>query len=343
MKRIYLSAALVALSTASAFAQAVPSSLYASDVPNDFHFSLEAMAIGKSQTNTPIAFDSVDSAFVGTRDILKSSHAGGLRFTFGKEIDGVWGIELHGMGSTGFGSTGLYIDDNELLDAAYDTGGTAGNLFFSSSNSAYAVRVTESGSLGSLGANATYRLDENFNLTFGPRVLRYQSGLRTMFYDEDDDLAGTDDGIDIVDINSTNTLVGTQIGVAGMLPLNDMVKLGGSAAVGLYANYATLNRSYSDNGYGSSPFNTGSVSSNTTAVGFAQTVEISPKVDVALNDNLALTLGGTLLWVNGLDEPGTHYAGMGVDDGTGNLAADTPRFGSSALFAGVTAGLKGTF
>jgi len=349
MKKLLVTAALLSSTSLPVLAQdlnpqPLPPMMYASDVPSDFYFSLEAVAMGRSGTDTELYFDATSTSNVSTRDLAASlGWGGGMKFSVGGNIDGAWGFDLSGLGVGSFTASALLEHSNDDINAIYSDTVTAGNLDFSNSEDAHAIRLSESSELASIEASATYDMG-GFKLFFGPRLLRYQASLGTIIYDELGDLQGTDNGIDTVNISSTNTLVGAQIGVSGMYALNDTFSVGGKAALGLYANYSTLNRSYNDGGSGNSPFTAGgAVSSTSSATGFAQSIEISPRINVALTDNLDLTLGTTWLWLNGVDEPGTHYTGIGAAGGGGGLAADSPTFANGVNFGGVTAGLHGQF
>jgi hypothetical protein len=128
-----------------------------------------------------------------------------------------------------------------------------------------------------------------------------------------------------------------------MFPVFDTVSFGGRAAAGVYVNYSALSRTSTTDEPGLSPFGADSVTSNSSATGFATSVELSPKVALSVTDDLEVSLGGTFLWLNGVDEPGSHYQGIGEDDTSGELAADTPRFNNGVYFGGLTVGVQGRF
>ena len=227
------------------------------------------------------------------------------------------------------------------MDAVYDDDVTPGNLHFSNSDTAYAMTMTENSSVGGLEASATYDMGA-VRFLVGPRWIRYQSSLGTVVYDDENSFIGLGDDIDRVHISSTNDLFGVQAGIEGMFPVTDMISIGGRATVGIYANHATLDRHYSADDT-SSPFNTQSVSGSSSETGFAQSFEISPRVELAVSDNSSISIGGIFLMLNGVDEPGTHYAQIGADDTTGNLAADSPVLNNGVHFAGLTLGVHGHF
>ena len=65
--------------------------------------------------------------------------------------------------------------------------------------------------------------------------------------------------------------------------------------------------------------------------GSAQAIEINPKLMVHLRGDSYLTLGGTLLWLNGVSEAGAHYRTV-TTAGDRNI-----RDNGSVLFYGGTA------
>lgn len=68
---------------------------------------------------------------------------------------------------------------------------------------------------------------------------------------------------------------------------------------------------------------------------------------MAVTDNLDISLGAMLLFLNGVDEPGSHYAGIGEDDGSGppptGLASDAPSLTNGVHFTSLTLGLHDRF
>ena len=349
MRRLLLSTAALAFGASVAQAAdlityappVVDNTAYAAETPSDFYFSAEALALWRSSTDTELWEDEGTLSLTSTRDIEGLGMGFGAKFTAGGPITDAFGWQVSGFWAGSFSSSGTSISPTEELNAIYTGNVTPGNHFFDNSQDAYALTFTESSSVGGLEASATYEMD-GFRLLVGPRWIRYQSSLGTVVYDEEDDFLGADNGIDRVDITSTNNLIGVQAGIEGMYPLAGAISIGGRAAVGLYVNNATLERTFTaDNG--NTPFNTDTVSSTTSTSGFAQSVELSPKVVMAVTENLDISLGGTLLYLNGVDEPGTHLAGIGEDDGTGELAADTPSLTNGVHFAGLTLGVQGRF
>jgi hypothetical protein len=337
------SATTLPASAASLIVQPVPPVMYASELPSDLYFSFEAIAMGRSGTNTVLGQDNSTGPFLNfsTRDLAAIGFGGGAKFIVGGKLQDGWGFEMGGLVAGGFSSSGQRISVGGQLFGAYSTAVTNANLVFNNAENAYAVTFTESSSLASFEASATYGTD-GFGVFFGPKLISYKSSLGTAYFDDLNDFAGTDDQVDRINISSSNTLIGAQLGVVGMYDINEMFSVGGRAAVGLYANNAVLDRTYRA-GVNQFPFTTASQSSSASSTAFAQSVEISPKVDIALTSSLDFTLGATWLYLNGVDEPGKHYVGMGVNNGANTLAADAPTFSNGVNFAGVSAGLHGKF
>lgn len=306
-----------------------------------FYFTLEGLMLARTGGDAALYHDDDDNEREDSiRDLLGPDLGYGGRFVFGGQGDAGWGFEVGGLYAGGFGGHHVDVDSGNDYDAAYEDD-FLGDLEFSHSDNFEGLELTERSSLLGLEASATYDLGDS-RLFIGPRWMRYQSQLETVIYDDVNDYLGTDDEIDTVDIASLNDLIGLQVGIDGMIDVTDRVRLGGRAAVGVYANMATLDRFYEGTG-GGSPFVADTQESSSSATGFAHSVEVSPRIEFAASENLSLSLGGTLLWLNGVDNPGDHYAGMGDDNGLGTLAADSPGFAGSVLFTGITAGLHGRF
>jgi hypothetical protein len=317
----------------------VPASSSTVDLPSQYFFSLEALAIGRTGTDAVLYHDDDNNqAEYSIDDLVDDSTGYGLRVGLGGSIDDEWGFALSALYVGGFGSSGLNVDAGNDLDAVFDDD-FLGDFDFSYADNFQGIEIDEGGYLAGLEANLAYDWG-GAQLFFGPRWLRYNSSLDVSFYDDVNDYEGTDNEIDQVSISSTNDLFGGQIGIAGMVDIADGIKLGGRAAVGLYYNSASLDRDFSSD---ASPFLTDSVEDTSTSGGFAQSIELSPAVEFAASENLSITLGANLIWFNGVDEPGDHLAGIGADDGSGDLAGDEPGFDRSVLFTGLSAGLKGTF
>lgn len=305
------------------------------------YFSFEGMSLERVGGDALIYHDDDDNRREYTiRDLLGADLTYGGRFTLGGTSDANWGVELGGIFADGFGGYHVDVDDGNDYDAAYEND-VDGELAFSSSDSFEGIELFEYASLTGLEASATYAFGDA-RVFVGPRWIRYQSQLITRVYDDTNDYEGNDDETDIVDISSLNDLLGVHFGVDGMYDLNDSIRIGGRASLGVYANGATLSR-YIEVGDGRTPFVSDVQEAVSSASGFAHSVELSPRIEFAASENLTLSLGGTLLWLNGVDNPGDHYSRMGADNGLGTLADDTPNLSGDVKFSGLTVGLHGQF
>jgi hypothetical protein len=349
MKKLVLSVAVLALGATGAQAAdliidspVIDSTTYAVETPSEFYFSVEALALWRSSTDTELFLNDATVLLTTTRDLAGLGMGYGMRFSAGGPIADQFGWQVAGFWAGNFSSTGASLDPSEDIQAIYAGTATPGNLGFPNSEDSYAMTFTESSSIGGLEASATFELGNDLRFFVGPRWLRYQASLVTAAFDDSTDFAGLDDDIDRVDISSTNDLFGVQLGVEGMVPLFDAVSIGGRAAVGLYANNATLDRTFSADD-GETPFILNPESNTSSVVGFAQSLELSPKVAFAVTDGLDISLGATLLYLNGVDEPGTHLTGIGAVGVGGAMAADTPTLTNGVHFAGLTLGLNGRF
>lgn len=334
----------VAVGTTSAEDLVLPDAMYASELPSQFYFEAEAVALWRSGGDTELWGDNSTFDLVSTRDLGELSAGTGLRVTGGGAISGQLGWQVGGFwaGTFSAASTTVYPSSGRIR-AWYDPLITPGNLAFSNSNDANAFSVEESSSIGGLEASATWDLD-GVRLSAGPRWIHYEAALGTVAYDNMDSYNGIASNIDRMDIASVNDLLGLQVGLEGMWPVFERVSVGGRASLGIYANNATLDRTYAADD-GSSPFTSSTVSDTSTATAWAASLELAPEVRLALTEAIDLSFGATLLYLTGVDEPGTHFAAMGGDDGIGGigLAEDGPSLTEGISFSGFRAGLHGHF
>ena len=131
----------------------------------------------------------------------------------------------------------------------------------------------------------------------------------------------------------TNRLVGTQFGVMRRKFLSRDMLLTGRLAVGLFANFVDRGNETSVTGGQVQRFS----NIEDSETGFAQMVEFSPTLHVRLEEKVFLSLGGTMMWLNGVKR-----AGEGLSSGlTTNRAVDDES--TSYLYYGGKATLKWTF
>jgi len=335
--------ATVALLGSTSLVHAQSATLVSGMGVTDVQFTMEALYMSRSALpNTLLGHDFGGGGTDVTTDGISSalSAAPGARFGLSGDVMGSWGFDAGAFFSGSFGRTGSFEDPGEDLYSQYTPVQTPGNLFFDNSDQAEFVRSTENSFVGGGELNTTYDLG-GLKLLFGPRSIYYSSSLSTYVADDTGALHGGT-GNDWVDISSNNLLLGGQLGIEGMFQANETFSFGGRATVGLYANVASLDRSYRADDAGS-PFSIQSVTATSHATGLAESIELSPKVAIAIAPKLDLTFGATLLMLNGVDEPGQHYAGIGAPGGGGGLAGDPPAFHNGVNFAGLTVGVQGHF
>ena len=168
----------------------------------------------------------------------------------------------------------------------------------------------------------------NFTPFIGARYLRYSEKLKSIAYDDADDFNGTDNDIDRVNIKTYNNLVGLQVGLAGFHPITEYISIGGKASGGLFVNIAHRKRSFSRDDSATDRF-----SDSLKKTAFAQVLEVNPQIRYLFSDNVYATLGGFLMWINGISAAGSHYA-TATDFQDNRIRAN-----KSALFYGGSAGL----
>lgn len=337
-------AAILLSSTGLARAQdAMPAGTSLSNI----QFTMEALYMSRSAApnmfllhddnlGTDVYTDGVSTPF---------SMAPGGRFGMGADVYGPWGVEGNAMFTGTFSRNGSYFDQStDNLQLAYTGDVTSGYYDYDNSEDAQVLLFNEQSMLGSGEINATYDLG-NFKLLFGPRSIYYQSQFSSRVADDIPSYNMTSTGNDYIDITSANLLVGGQIGLEGMYRANDIFSFGGRVTAGLYANFAKLDRNYRADDAFSSPYSGGlnPAHQTGTAIGLAESLELSPKVAVAITPTLDLTFGATAIMLNGVDEARNHWATMGVQDGNGAIASEAPAFHDGVNFGGVTFGIKGHF
>lgn len=345
MRNSVIIASLLASSTlvAPAMAQDLAPDISASNIT----FTMEALYMSRSAaTNMFLLHDDNLGTDVYSDGVATPfSMAPGGRFGMSADISGPWGVETDALFSGMFTRSGSYFDQSsDNLQLAYTGDVTTGYYDYDNSEDAQVLLFNEQSFLGSGEVNATYDLG-GMKLLFGPRSIYYSSTFSSRVADDLSAYNLTSTGNDYIDITSANLLVGGQIGIEGMFKANDTFSFGGRATAGLYANFATLDRNYRADDAFSSPYSGALNPAHQigTAMGLAESLELSPKVAVAITPKLDLTFGATAILLNGVDEARNHWATMGVQDGNGAIASEAPAFHDGVNFGGVSIGLKGHF
>ncbi len=179
-----------------------------------------------------------------------------------------------------------------------------------------------------------------FNVVFDDPVShKLMSGLKTFagarFINVGNDFSGSassafsdsfDGSVDTLASSVTNRLVGAQFGVSGRKRLGKNVIVSGRLALGAFANFIDSDSNFSTTGATASSFN-----NNGSDSGFAQMVEFSPTMHVRLQEQMYLSFGGTVMWLNGISQV-TQDASSALRNGDAGIQAD-----DSYLFYGAKA------
>lgn len=301
--------------TASTIMSFNPASPAMADSQNAISLSIEALLLsrtlpagtaftGPDRPGRPfVPFDAND---------LKNRMTGGGRFTADISTSyGMFQVSLIGSGKLlskgqirdqGFGGpadTNATYDDDLHLNPGSDVGST-GN---SDQLAVLDIRTRSQ----FVGAEVNWQTGHffkvgNFTPFIGARFMQFNENLRSLAFDEPDDFFGTDNDIDRVGIKTINNLIGVQIGLAGFHPLTPNIFIGGKFSGGLFLNRAKRKRSFSRDNSATDTFND-SLSKST----FAQIIEANPQVRYKFSDKAYLTVGGFVMWINGISAAGSHY------------------------------------
>ena len=192
----------------------------------------------------------------------------------------------------------------------------------------------EATSLGGVEFNVLFKDKINFA---GASSLEAFAGARFLnFGDSYSTALSSSDGTDSFKSGSfsvTNRLVGTQFGASGRKFLSEDMLLTGRLAFGLFANFVDQGNETSVTETQVQRFS--NIEDSDT--GFAQMVEFSPTLHVRLKEKVFLSLGGTMMWLNGV----RRLDGAASNGLTTTGAADDET--SSYLYYGGKATLKWTF
>ena len=167
------------------------------------------------------------------------------------------------------------------------------------------------------------------DFVFGVRFIHYGEELRLVAFDSAVQLAGNIG--DRIAISVDNDMLGLQAGFQGMWNIWSFVAIGGNVKGGLAANFVDRSRSFSaDNGDLVIP----DFTDNLDGTGFAQFVEVNPRIDIVLGQSETLTIAGTALWINETSRALSHFE-TATDVTDANLRDD-----DDELFYGASIGAK---
>lgn len=168
------------------------------------------------------------------------------------------------------------------------------------------------------------------DLLIGVRYIHYGEELKSTVFDEPGDLTGGN-GIDDLNIEVDNDLVGLQIGLQTRWNISPTVSIGGTLKGGIAANFLNRDRSFRDR---DGDLGNLIYSDNADDTGFAQFAEFNPRIEVVLGDSATLTVGGTVLWINDTTRAASHY------QSAANTADSALRDDEDQLFYGASIGLR---
>lgn len=298
--------------------------------------TIEALALKRWSDDVLLSYIA-DSDWELSTDDLAEDYALGAAGSLSLSLGGGWGVALSGLYASGSGS-GELISGGQQLGATYSDDYSPGNLEFENSEVAFSMNADQQWTLAGVNVAATFDLGQHVKLSVGPAWLHYANSLHSNVLDEEN----TSNYIDDVTITSTNDLYGGVVGLEATLPVTDTISIGGRIAGGVYLAHKALDRTYESQGGFDSPFDSDLEQASSSVDEVATSVEFSPKVALAVSPNLSLSLGGTFLWLNGVDEASSHFQSIGTDDSSGDLADEDPA-STAVQFGGLTLGLTGTF
>lgn len=167
-------------------------------------------------------------------------------------------------------------------------------------------------------------------LTVGARAIYFgeELGLTTMDTPADVPGNGAGSARDHVGIRIDNRLIGLQAGFQHMFEIGDAIRLGGSIKGGLFQNYVKRRRTFVSENRIDRSFD-----AEDSGDVFAQGVEINPRLEFRLSDNIFLSAAGSFLWLNNVSEALPHLANV-TDGDDRSLRAD-----GDAYFYGGSLGL----
>jgi hypothetical protein len=164
---------------------------------------------------------------------------------------------------------------------------------------------------------------------FGLRFIHYGEELRFVAFDSAAASAGNIG--DRIAISVDNDMLGLQAGFQGMWNIWSIVAIGGNIKGGLAVNFVDRSRSFSaDNGDLVIP----DFTDNRDGTGFAQFVEVNPRIDIVLGQSATFTIAGTALWINETSRALSHFESA-TDVTDANLRDD-----DDDLFYGASIGAR---
>ncbi len=328
----------------------LPQAVVADDGSAHFQATVEGIFLGRDDFDGTdfTGPDTVGNPFVefkpsdidtgvayGAQAFLRASK-GGHTFEAGAFFARNGGDSRTIFDDTESGTNATYDDDAHLNPGADVTTSNSDDLF--------ALQIEIETNVGGAEGNYIYsvpieksNLIEDVGLFAGARFYYFKEKLNSIAFDGPNDFAGTDNDIDRVNIESSNFLVGPQIGIEASMKPNDYLSLGGRVFGGLFANFIERKKAFSSDDLGAANL----ISDTQSGVAFSQAVGAAPRLAVRLLDQYGiqgyLTVSGMILWMNGVSAAAEYYS-------TVTDRADTKiRDDENVLFYGGTVGLVISF
>lgn len=335
MKRIILAGILVLLLCPMAHAGATED--------NDLRITIEPAHVWRTSATDHhlLIQNDVNNFPSNTKEFSDINEPGqyGVQFDVVWQLSDAFALEFAGLWTDTVSSSGVFFDPSlsrpsSGTDAAYDQ--NPGNDFNTGNSSGvYALDYSfESRLLGAeLNLISNWGLDTSwFHYYLGLRYLHYYERVGTAAYDDENDYLRTDDDTDLVDIGTWNNLIGPQIGADLRVEPVEWLTIGADAWIGYFLNSATVSREFESLDLPAQRRDDVTCDSRGT-LGMG----LSPRASVQILDNVALTLGGDLVWLGGVSLAGAYYSSIADLDST-TLHAD-----GSVLFLGAHGGIVITF
>jgi len=167
----------------------------------------------------------------------------------------------------------------------------------------------------------------------GPRFIQFRDRIDSLFFEDANDLAGTDNEIQGVTIEVLNNLVGAQVGVDLRQPLIQTLFVDARASAGVFANIVERDRRFEE-------FETGStfvLDDNRTGAHVAEAVEASLLLSWQFLPNWTASVGYQMLFLNDVSVAPSHFQTVAVPGDTSLRAT------SSVIFHGAVVRLGAQF
>lgn len=272
---------------------------------------------------------------------LESDRDWGAGLTVAYRLNAVQSVWLRGFHWGGFGGDGRLF----TVPGAGTIGNTsttfsaiAGNNTITNNTSGgfTAFDYDQKSSVWGLEANFQQQIVGNAGTRLaafaGPRFIRFSDRLSMRFYEDPDDVAGTDNENQSLSIRTRNNLYGGQVGARLDQQLVAGLTLTLQGALGLYANHAERSRTFLEE-----EGNTTVVNDTRSQTRAAWSADLGATLSWQVLSNVSVDLGYTALRLNNVSLAPSHFERVAtVDDPS--IRADSAiwvhgvRFGTSIRY-----------